>query len=131
MRMGNLLIYSAADIFCIWPRALPRCRWRRGLRGRKLIRRGRCASLSHLRPVVLTTLLRASLVNGCRSASVSNSSSRTSGRWWQYRYRGGRAFAGRRWIQWQRRILIRWEYHAHNFLGFVQLAYLVILFKQF
>jgi hypothetical protein len=22
------------------------------------------------------------------------------------------------WIQWQRRILIRWEYHAHNFLGF-------------
>ena len=23
------------------------------------------------------------------------------------------------WIQWQRRILIRWEYHAHNFLGFV------------
>jgi hypothetical protein len=34
-------------------------------------------------------------------------------------------------IQWQRRILIRWEYHAHNFLGFVQLACLVILFKQF
>src|SRR5215470_16420434 len=23
MRMGNLLIYSAADNFCIWPRALP------------------------------------------------------------------------------------------------------------
>jgi tripartite-type tricarboxylate transporter receptor subunit TctC len=22
--MGNLLIYSAADNFCIWPRALPR-----------------------------------------------------------------------------------------------------------
>ncbi len=35
------------------------------------------------------------------------------------------------WIQWQRRILVRWEYHAHNFLGFVQLASLVILFKQF
>ena len=35
------------------------------------------------------------------------------------------------WIQWQRPILIRWEYHAHNFLGFVQLACLVILFKQF
>src|SRR5437667_8464493 len=33
------------------------------------------------------------------------------------------------WIQWQRRILIRWEYHAHNFLGFVQLACLVILFS--
>jgi transposase len=35
------------------------------------------------------------------------------------------------WIQWQRRILVRCEYHAHNFLGFVQLACLVILFKQF
>src|SRR6266550_8119712 len=35
------------------------------------------------------------------------------------------------WIQWQRRILIRWEYYAHNFLGFVQLACLVILFKRF
>ena len=35
------------------------------------------------------------------------------------------------WIQWQRRILVRWEYHAHNFLGFVQLACLVILFRQF
>jgi hypothetical protein len=35
------------------------------------------------------------------------------------------------WIQWQRRILVRWEYHAQNFLGFVQLACLVILFKRF
>ncbi len=25
------------------------------------------------------------------------------------------------WIQWQRRTLIRWEYYAENFLGFVQL----------
>ena len=25
----------------------------------------------------------------------------------------------------------RWEYHAYNFLGFVQLACLVILFKRF
>ena len=25
------------------------------------------------------------------------------------------------WIQWQRRILVRWEYHTQNFLGFVQL----------
>src|SRR5215475_7087241 len=31
------------------------------------------------------------------------------------------------WIQWQRRILVRWEYYAHNFLGFVQLACLVVL----
>jgi hypothetical protein len=29
------------------------------------------------------------------------------------------------WIQWQRRILVRWEYHTQNFLGFVQLACLV------
>jgi len=35
------------------------------------------------------------------------------------------------WIQWQRRILVRWEYHSQNFLGFVQLACLVILFKRF
>ena len=26
---------------------------------------------------------------------------------------------------------VRWEYHARNFLGFVQLACLVILFKRF
>jgi hypothetical protein len=32
---------------------------------------------------------------------------------------------------WQRRILVRWEYHAANFLGFVQVACLVILFKSF
>jgi transposase len=29
------------------------------------------------------------------------------------------------WIQWQRRILVRWEFHTQNFLGFVQLACLV------
>ena len=34
------------------------------------------------------------------------------------------------WIQWQRRILVRWEYHAQKFLGFVQLACLVILFRR-
>src|ERR1700726_2787303 len=34
------------------------------------------------------------------------------------------------WIQWQRRILVRWEYHAQNFMGFVQLACLVILFRR-
>ncbi len=26
------------------------------------------------------------------------------------------------WIQWHRRILVRWEYYTQNFLGFVQLA---------
>src|SRR5262245_22911598 len=35
------------------------------------------------------------------------------------------------WLQWQRRILIRWEYHTQNFLGFVQLACLVILFRRY
>jgi transposase len=35
------------------------------------------------------------------------------------------------WIQWQRRLLVRWEYYAENFLGFVQLASIVILLKQF
>ena len=35
------------------------------------------------------------------------------------------------WIQWQRRLLVRWEYHPANFLGFVQLAALCILLKQF
>jgi len=34
-------------------------------------------------------------------------------------------------IQWQRRLLVRWEYHPANFLGFVQLAALCILLKQF
>jgi len=35
------------------------------------------------------------------------------------------------WIQWQRRLLVRWEYYAQNFLGFVQLASITILLKQF
>jgi transposase len=34
-------------------------------------------------------------------------------------------------IQWQRRILVRWEFHPENFLGFVQLACLVVLFRRF
>lgn len=35
------------------------------------------------------------------------------------------------WIQWHRRLLVRWEYYAQNFLGFVQLACALILLKQF
>jgi transposase len=35
------------------------------------------------------------------------------------------------WIQWHRRIVVRWEYYAHNFLGFVQLACALLLLKQF
>src|SRR6266542_2083524 len=50
MRMGNLLIYSAAAHSCIWQRARPRCRRCRGSRGRKATRRGRCALSSHSPP---------------------------------------------------------------------------------
>src|SRR5262245_19148749 len=35
------------------------------------------------------------------------------------------------WIQWQRSILVRCEYYIQNFLGFVQLACLVVLFRRF
>jgi transposase len=35
------------------------------------------------------------------------------------------------WMQWQRRVLVRWEYYSTNFLGFVHLAALCILLKQF
>lgn len=48
---------------------------------------------------------------------------RYEGRWLVERF-----FA---WLQWQRRLLIRWEYYAANFLGFVQLASITILLKQF
>jgi transposase len=39
-----------------------------------------------------------------------------------------RFFAG---LPWKRRVLIRWEYDASNFLGFVQLACITMLLKQF
>ena len=35
------------------------------------------------------------------------------------------------WLQWQGRLLVRWEYHAANFLGFVHLATLCVLLTQF
>ena len=35
------------------------------------------------------------------------------------------------WMQWHRRLLTRWEYYPRNFLGFVQLAAMCILLKQF
>ena len=34
------------------------------------------------------------------------------------------------WMQWRRRLLVRWEYPM-NFLGFVQLAAICILLKHF
>ena len=35
------------------------------------------------------------------------------------------------WLQWKRRLLLRWEYDAANFLGFVQLASIRMLLKRF
>ena len=35
------------------------------------------------------------------------------------------------WLQWKRRLLVRWEYYAANFLGFVQLGCIAILLRQF
>jgi transposase len=46
---------------------------------------------------------------------------------YQRRWRGERFFA---WLQWKRRLLIRWEYYATNFLGFLQLASITMLLKQ-
>ena len=34
------------------------------------------------------------------------------------------------WLQWQRRLLTRWEFYPENFLGFVQLASIKILLKR-
>jgi len=35
------------------------------------------------------------------------------------------------WLQWKRRVLVRWEYYATNALGVVQLASITMLLKQF
>lgn len=35
------------------------------------------------------------------------------------------------WLQWKGRLLVRWEYYAANFLGFVQLASITMLLKRF
>lgn len=40
----------------------------------------------------------------------------------------GRFFS---WLQWQRRLVVRWEYYSANFLGFIQPASIVILLKRF
>jgi transposase len=34
------------------------------------------------------------------------------------------------WIQWRRRLLVRWEFYPRNFLGFVQLAAICILLRH-
>jgi len=33
-------------------------------------------------------------------------------------------------MQWKRRLLVRWAYYAENFLGFVQLAAMTVLFRR-
>lgn len=48
-------------------------------------------------------------------------------RWYERRWIVERFFG---WIQWQRRLLVRWEFHPENFLGFVQLAALCILIES-
>jgi len=35
------------------------------------------------------------------------------------------------WLQWKRRLLVRWEYYANNFLGFMQLASITMMLKRF
>ena len=35
------------------------------------------------------------------------------------------------WMQWHRRLLVRWEYYPINFLGFVQLGAICIMLKPF
>jgi len=35
------------------------------------------------------------------------------------------------WLQWKRRLLVRWEYYANNFLGSVQLASITMMLKRF
>ena len=47
------------SIFCIWPRALPRYRHSRDLRGRKPIRRARCGSSLPFRLAAAMTFTRA------------------------------------------------------------------------
>ena len=46
----------------------------------------------------------------------------------QRRWLVGRCFA---WLPWKRRLLIRWESYATNFLGFVQRASITMLLRQF
>ena len=35
------------------------------------------------------------------------------------------------WMQWQLGLLVPWEYYSANVLGFVQLACMVMMLKQF
>ena len=83
-------------ILCIWPRALPRCRPCRASRGRKPIRRGRCASSFRLRRRRRSRHRRTpdrSMAVGAARPAIRHRE--PPGRRQQYRHRGGRACARR------------------------------------
>ena len=63
-----------------------------------------------------------------RHAQSARTQDRRRLRRYQRRWLVERFFA---WLQWHRRLLVRWEYYPINFLGFVQLASIAILLKQF
>ena len=67
--MGNLLIYSAADNFSVWPPVRPRCRPCRASRGRKLIRHGQCGSSLATRRAARPTPWLVWLLASCLSGS--------------------------------------------------------------
>ena len=83
--------------FCIWQRALPRCRPCRASRGRKPIRRGRCASSSAIPAGGADRHHRSpdrSMAVGAARPAIRRRES--AGRRQQYRHRGGRACAAGR-----------------------------------
>ena len=85
---------SPPDNFCIWPRALPRCRPCRASRGRKPIRRGRCALIVAFRRRRRDRHHRApdrSMAVGAARPAIRHRE--PAGRRQQYRHRGGRARA--------------------------------------
>lgn len=62
------------------------------------------------------------------TAMASMTTSSTMACRYERRWLVERLFA---WLQWKRRLLVRWEYDATSFLGFVQLASITMLLKQF
>ena len=85
------------DNFCIWPRALPRCRPCRASRGRKPIRRGRCVLIVGFPAGGARRHRRApdgSMAVGAARPAIHHRE--PAGRRRQYRHRGGRERARRR-----------------------------------
>src|SRR5918992_5115767 len=63
---------------------------------------------------------------GCRRKKPKTQDGRPLRRY-KHRWKVERLFA---WLQNFRRILVRYEYHADNFLGFVQLGCMIILLRR-